>query len=56
MNYGLEENLTLTILGLLEMSAIYTQGWGEPKKVNAKSNLGIFLDYSTMSKAYMVYN
>ena len=33
MNYGLEENLTLTILGLLEMSAIYTQEWGEPQKV-----------------------
>ena len=33
MNYGLGENLTLTILGLLEMSAIYTQEWGEPQKV-----------------------
>ena len=35
---------------------LYTQGWGKPWKFDVKSDVGIFLGYSTMSRTYRAYN
>ena len=57
MNYGLGENLILSILGLLVVSVSYMLRNGENLgNFDAKSGVGIFIGYYTKSQAYRVYN
>ena len=56
MNYGLGENLTLGILDLFGSEGYILRDGDNLGKFDAKSDVGIFLGYSTMSKAYRFYN
>ena len=56
INYGLEENLILNILEPLAVSVIYSEMRRNLENFDAKFDVGIFLGYSIMSKAYRVYN
>ena len=56
MNYGLGENLTLGILDLFGSEGYILRDGDNLGKFDAKSDVGIFLAYSTTSKAYRVYN
>ena len=52
MNFGKTRNLTLVISKHLEVNALNTKN--NLGNFDAKSNVGIFLGYSSSSKAYRI--
>ena len=56
MNYGIIENPILDISKFLDVSVLYLMIEITLVKSNAKSDEGIFLGYSSNSKAYRVFN
>ena len=55
MNFGKTRNPTIVISKFLEVNA-YFNTKDNLGKFDAKSNVGIFLGYSSSSKAYRVFN
>ena len=51
MNYGKEGNLTFFVSIYLDLNVLF-----KLSKFSPKPNLGLFLGYSSVSKAYRIYN
>ena len=56
MNFGKTRNLILAISKFLELNALILNTKDNLGKFDGKLNVGIFLGYSSSSKAYRVFN